>query len=471
MSSSLNCPHCSVRLRIPSQVAGKSIQCPKCSHIFSIPQPDEDVTATLALDGNNIPGLHPRPSLPIPLPPSPPRQRPREQSNPLPLPPPRPTRSSNYEMGEDYETPSRPRRKSSSSKGVWLIVSLAAFLLIGVVVLVLLLAGGRSIDREMLAWVPADSNFMAGVDVENALNQKSIREFVDQFLTDGPGQEMDAFFKEAGLHENDVSKCWFAMNFPLELEPNVKAPEKAPSMCMIIKLKSKKFDPEMLRRNFNAAVIPVGSKSYYRHGTDTFFHFPHEGMVVLTNDENTMERLLTKGENEIVVYGSMRDLAEQSASQQFWVAMAKPKVFRYLMDVAGLKQMVNPQFNLNEEQETILRNAKGASITGGLEGKTVSLKISLACDSSTSAARIVELFEASRDFIRKLNVKGRESVPAQKLFDNSQASSKGEIATISFKVELSVLEELGKGMEGLQGNQGLPFNPGGLQFPEEGKIR
>jgi hypothetical protein len=339
-----------------------------------------------------------------------------------------------------------------------------------VVILILLLSGNSgNRQRELLAWVPAESNVMMGIDIHDGLSQPRINQFVNDLINQLGRREADEFFREAGFELNDLDLLWMAGKFPTD--PTLKEIDfdRQASFCILVKLRSPKFNVERLRREFDAAEIAVGNKQIYRGYGDMYFHFPTNDLMILSNRESELARLITKKEGEIAVFGSMRTEAERAMNHQLWVAVSDAKVFS-----ASLRDPVFPEV-MRDAPDWVLRlwksiqNGTGYTATCGMKGESISLDVTLTCDSSKSAGEIVtELQGQLRQAENQLRREFRGE-PIRKLIERIQIRSSSEIVQLSFRIELADLRKIFEEITGIRADD--LFNPRGLNFGGDNRIR
>ncbi len=113
----LACPSCDVNLKIPGNLAGKRIKCPKCGDAFAVP--DEDDPPARSREGTSA--------------------RPRKASAPPP---------DEDEVQEKRREPRRPRKKQKSGGG-------STFLIVGILAGVGLLVVGGGVALAVVFWPSA----------------------------------------------------------------------------------------------------------------------------------------------------------------------------------------------------------------------------------------------------------------------------------------------------------------------------
>jgi mono/diheme cytochrome c family protein len=117
----LACPHCDVNLKIPGNLAGKRIKCPKCGDAFAVPDEDEPPARSRAVTS----------------------ARPRK----APAPPPDDEEDED-EVQERRREPRRPRKKQKAGGG-------SGLLIVGILAGVGLLVAGGGVALAVVFWPSA----------------------------------------------------------------------------------------------------------------------------------------------------------------------------------------------------------------------------------------------------------------------------------------------------------------------------
>src|SRR5438132_1682268 len=107
----------------------------------------------------------------------------------------------------DGEARQRRRRKSGSAALIAMIC-LGLLLVGGMIFALVYFLGGSSgnLDAEMLAYLPAETNSMAGIDVQDLMNNDKMKGIVGKLLQSPPGSEVAAMLKKADISENNISR-------------------------------------------------------------------------------------------------------------------------------------------------------------------------------------------------------------------------------------------------------------------------
>src|SRR4051794_34381642 len=92
----------------------------------------------------------------------------------------------------------RPRKKRKGGSGTAIALICLGLLLVGGLIFALIyFLGGNNLDSEMLAYLPAETNVIVGVDVEELMKNEKVKNSVMGMLQ-GDGHDFYAKLKEAG---------------------------------------------------------------------------------------------------------------------------------------------------------------------------------------------------------------------------------------------------------------------------------
>lgn len=192
---------------------------------------------------------------------------------------------------DDDNEDDRPRKKKGKKGNnkvllLALIGGAGAFALLGVLLLVLNLAGVFTLfgggSSDMMAWAPSDSQIIMFVDYEQASKFGASK---------GIGRNNDV--SKYGLTESDVATSLGAGRNAKSDEPDVT----------ILKLKNP-ADKSKITQKIGGAEATSNGKTYHKGGTYCA-HFPSSDIVVLTKGDSTMVSLLQK-ENKVTVSEDMK---------------------------------------------------------------------------------------------------------------------------------------------------------------------
>jgi predicted Zn finger-like uncharacterized protein len=203
------CPGCQTNLNLPDGAAGKRVRCPKCQHVFRVPEADPAAAPVEAI----VEAADPVPAKPSW--PTPPRRRPEEEEGED-----RPRRRRRDEDDEE-DRPARRDRERGGNTG--LIIGLVAgggvLLVVAVVLVVIWLASRRSPGPSAPA--PAGAGGAAGPAAPAAPPAEVVkaRARLDRFLADA---------KVAGAQVQWLDDPVLAKVFPGSTFFSVQAPAQVP---------------------------------------------------------------------------------------------------------------------------------------------------------------------------------------------------------------------------------------------------
>jgi hypothetical protein len=179
----------------------------------------------------------------------------------------------------------QPRKKRKKGNNKVLLLALiggaGAFVLLGVLLLILNLAGvftlGGGVSSEMLAWAPSDSQVVMFVDHEQ----------VNKFGKDAPfGREAD--LAKFGLIQNDVSSQLAAGRSNKGGDHDVT----------VFKLKVS-ADKQKISEKIGGVESSANGKTYFKGRTHAAY-FPSDKLVIITNSDSVMISLLQK-DNKVTI--------------------------------------------------------------------------------------------------------------------------------------------------------------------------
>jgi hypothetical protein len=472
MAFTFTCPQCQTKLRTAAAVpSGKTIQCPKCKTVFTAGAAEDEDT--------------PAPRRPVAQAPTSPkrfandddddRPRSRRRDDDGDDDEPRARRRSRAqddyggaddEREEDYGEPrKRKKKKKSGNKALFLtLMALLGLAVIGggiFLLITLLGGGGGAVDKEMLAFAPADSKFIAGADVEDLLKQEKIKPHIDRLIQAAQAQPFRQDLQQIGLTENDFAKVMVAGAEPIAMDKGAGV--------FIVKLKEgKSIDRDKLKTVLKATEVQKDGKAYYK-AKDFCLYMPTDKMAVLTPTEAGMAKVLGMDGKTVAISGPLKDMVDKAGGAQVWMALAQEGLGRQFGGggmgafgpMGGAKNMVD-----------VTSGLKGVGVWGGASGEKLEINISLYCSSSDVASKAAssgstELREARRnvDDIGKIGAFMGNDVGTliKDVINSGDISSSGEQLVMSFKVSIDPIVNLinnkGAGIPGF-GGMGAFGGPG-----------
>jgi hypothetical protein len=482
------CPKCDTILKTIKPIpAGKKVRCPKCSHVFA--PPSSTVQESIPI----------RAEPPVRAP-APRRQEsddsgwePVEDEAPPPArkPPRKPRRfekadeqRANDGDTEDLDDRPRPKkRRKHKATGVNQLVKL--YLLLGAVTLLLLAGGGgiaawlyinwdknRGIGNEdPLAYIPADSTIIAGFDVGTLMNHPAVAAQVEKSFKENQANTGGWFkevHKETGLEFKDLFEHTIcAMKPPA-------APGRALQSVTVI-LKSKvAFDQNKIRKCCKSATPrKYKGKTYFEVSEGPFktLFMPSNWMIIFTNvPEAQVQSMIDSNGTQPGLPADALGLAQQAVESTAWVVA----LFDHTMKQAIQQGMAQAGPMMPANVGEMLGRAKGASLSGTVQGNAVLFRASLVCPDEPSAKQAADGMQSMWDKQGKGQIALATAFAPpfmgsflKELTDSLQFSSQGTLAQASAQVSVPVLETLVKEAQnqpaaapGLGPPGGFPGQPG-----------
>jgi hypothetical protein len=292
----------------------------------------------------------------------------------------------------DFDRP-RPHKKGNGA--LFVVIGLSLLLIGGVIFAVFYFLSDRSkIDSEMLAFLPAGTNIMAGVEVEDLMKNEKIKNVVLKVLQ-GEGKDFYAKLKEAGLSENDFSRI---------LVGGVVRPRNRDEEATVIVVRAKKsFDKGKIAAVMGLTEQNKNGKSYFKPAKgEMFLYFPADTLAVFAQSEKAIEEIASRETGKVVVSEEMQDLGKKLSKGQIWVAVGKSAIAEQLK---SLDQVKNNPVVPNE----VLEIAKGVGGVGGfikLDGDHLTLTVGVLCASSDDASKAASNMQKSFDALRQQDLSG-----------------------------------------------------------------
>jgi hypothetical protein len=464
------CPDCGKVLKSSQSVpAGKKIKCPACATVFPMPaDADEELSSGLSTKPR-------RPVAPVTAADDEDEPRPRRRSR----------------DDDDDEDGDRPRRKGKKNKARKRRLGGAAVLLAaGAVVLLLLLGGGGvaayfiwfsgvnrgSGNEDPLAYVPAGTEVLAGVDGATLLGDPALGPQIEQSLRQQAqgGQFIDTCRKETGLEFKElfahVILCTNLDTFnqggmavgPMGPPGGMGRPGPMPGgpgrpqlMTMIFR-PSRPFDQKKLARSFKDPVRKTAhGKSYYEvnDGEIRTVFMPSDRTLVMSSlSAAALDALFTSDGLTPSMSADAAALVRGVDKTTLWFAVPFEGSTRTKLDQAvreaGAQGAANPLGGLEQQ----LAKGKGAAAWGTLAGEQVQLGVNLVCADAGSASQVVQEAEKSWNQ-QKLQITGgiaalglmggmpKLAKAAGELTGGLKFASDGALARISTGVSRTALTE------------------------------
>jgi hypothetical protein len=394
------------------------------------------------------------------------------------------------EEGSDEPRPRRRRKRRKKGHGQTLAI------IIGSAAIVLLFAGGvayfvwsavynrgqnKGTGREdPLAYVPADSTLVVGLDFGALMDQPVLAAQIDKVLrqsgSDNPVQDCK---KNTGLEFKDLCGHVLVGSIVTSLQPG-----QFPPTTVIIQSKIP-FDQNKVRDWVNdPAPRKHAGKTYYQaKGTQardfSWVFMPSDRILIFSGlPEDQMKSLVESEGREPALPGDVVTAIRGLENNTFWMT------FTFNENVRGkLVQMLAQGRNqIPAEMAPVadaLPEAKMIALSGDWKNDLVSVKVSLVCAQDDVARQVTEAIQNAWDkqikTLLAMVPKDGQAV-VQELIDNTKFSSQGAAAQLvtQFRVSANQLAKLihprmfaPGGIPG-QGQPGMPPMRRGFQPPGRG---
>jgi hypothetical protein len=443
------CPHCEAQLKVPVDPGGKKVQCPQCEKIFKGPANARDLSAAR------------------------PRRRLSEADD-------------DSDELEDRPRFKKKKKQKKSNRHVWLTVVVGLLLLGGIGFLVIMLLGGPSLDKELLAYAPDDTKIIAGVHVEKLIDHDKLKDPINKLLQTAPGQQLRERLQQAGLTENDVEKVLIAGPDPDILTKKkdpapraknrgqTKGPKQAkdgkqpkpkppppPEMVIVIKLKKgKSVDAERLKTAANATEVQKDGK-FILKAKDFCLYQATDRIAIIAPTETSIAKVLGKDGKTVSLAEPVLSMVQKAGTSHIWVAAATD----HLSKAGG-----GPFAGIGPGAADIsaaFQGSKGFAFWGEAGSDKAELGFAVACSSAETATKAAseasKAFSQMRKMMREVNrmfggLGGDDDNPLGKeLIENTSAESSGELLILSTKLSISPLVKIfnQEGAAGLGGLLGI----------------
>jgi hypothetical protein len=508
-ATTLSCPQCSATLKSGTPIpAGRKIRCPKCGAIFAA---SAEMPASSGLIVPAEPGLR---ELDDPIPertgaenePVVPRKVPSEEDDgkevrvvrkksrlSIPAEQVDDEESADDRSVEDDEEPIRRplRRKKKRQSNSTKILAVT----IGSALIVLLFVGGTAYfiwnnvvnkgrnkgtgKENPLAYIPADSSFVFGMDLAPLWSQPAVAAQIEKLAQQRPpnSPEESNFMadvkKGTGLEYPDFfDRLIFAMKM------NFARPTDPPVMTVIIQSKVP-FNQNKVRDS-DKELIPhqAGGKTYYRRGTaggrgPGWLFMPSDRIMVLSDlPEDQMKELVESGGVEPKLPASVVSTAEGLEKNLFWLVLPFSDALKEQMKKNQAVGGNNPP-ELQAVNEGFLQ-AKMLTLSSNVANGKVSLQVGLVCADESSAKQVANgvqnYWEKNSKGLAGMQVQmGLTFLPKElqaivkEMLENLQFSSQGAIAQVSTQFTAPSAEAWAKLMTNLSAPRVMPGGavPGG----------
>jgi hypothetical protein len=442
------CPHCEAQLKVPVDPGGKKVQCPQCAKIFKGPADARNLSAARL------------------------RRRLSEAED-------------DSDDSEERPRFKKKKKEKKSNRHVWLTLVVGLLLFGGIAFLVIMLLGGPSLDKELLAYAPDDTKIIAGGYVEKLIDHDKLKDPINKLLQGAGGQQFHDRLQQAGLTENDIEKVLVAGPDPdiltkkKDAAPRAKnrgqpkgakqakdgkqpkpKPPPPPEVVIVIKLKKgKSLDAERLKTAANATEVQKDGK-FILKAKDFCVYQATDRIVILAPTETSIAKVLDKDGKTLALSGPLKDLVEKAGTSHIWYAV-----------VTGGKNTGGrfPAFaGPIGDIASAFDGSKGFAISGDAGSDKLDLSITVSCSTSETASRVaIEASKGFREmrkaaqFLGNLPTFGEGGGDAgtlmKEIMESASADSSGELLTLSAKLSIAPLVKVfeQRGATGLGGVFGV----------------
>jgi hypothetical protein len=297
--------------------------------------------------------------------------------------------------GDDRDR--RPRPKKKKKKGnLGVIIGASVFgllVLTGIGFGLYWLFSGNNYDTEMMAFLPAETNVMVGIDVEDLMNNEKVKGYVKKITAmDGPKETMNKL-KDAGITENDVSRILLGMKADDGAAP-AAGKQKEETVALVVRFK-KSVDKAKIAKSLDATEQKKNDKVYYRPnkpGSHSYVHFPSDSMLVLVSTEKQLDSVLANS-SKVVISEEMQDISKKLSKGQIWVAFSRSAVDSELKNIDEAKPMLTLVGIPADAATKMIAAVKSMRGGGGylkLDGDKLSIGLGIQCSDAKTASEAAE---------------------------------------------------------------------------------
>ena len=428
------CPHCEAQLKVPVDPGGKKVQCPQCAKIFKGPANARVLNAAS-------------------------------------------TRRRLSDADDDSEEPDERRRfkkkkkEKKSNRHVGLTLVVALLLLGGIAFLVIMMLGGPTLDKELLAYAPDDTKMIAGIYVERLIDHDKLKDPINKLLQGAGGQQFRDRLQQAGLTENDIEKALIAGPDPemvmKKKEPpprpknrgQPKGPKQAkdgkqpkpkppplPELVIVIKLKKgKSVDAERLKTSANATEVQKDGK-FILKAKDFYLYQATDRIAIIAPTETSIAKVLGKDGKTISLAEPVMSMVQKAGASHAWFAAATDHLSK---NQGGPFAGIGPGA---ADIGAAFQGSKGFAFWGDAGSDKAELGFAVACSSSETATKAAseaaKALSQMRKMMREVNrmfggFGGDDDNPLGKeLIENTSATSDGDLLVLSTKLSISPLVKI-----------------------------
>jgi len=277
---------------------------------------------------------------------------------------------------DDDMTPAAIPRPGKSGKGPMIAMIVIGLALVGGLgfALYYFLGGSSYHDTEMLAYLPANTEVVLSIDVDELLNSGKVKESINRVTAKekDPFKEMNDKLAPAGLSINDISRMVVGMN-------------KGSDVPVVAVRFKKSFDKKKLAEVFKAEEKKEGDKTYYVDKSGQHLFFPTDKMLVACPKESFKE-LFDKDSSKLLISAELQNLCKKMSKGQLWVAAVKsiaPTEFYANLEEAKKGRVPY----LTPELIDLVKDAKGGGFWTKLDGDNYKFGIGVMGNNDDAAGK------------------------------------------------------------------------------------
>ncbi|MCE9530161.1 MAG: hypothetical protein K8T89_03345 [Planctomycetes bacterium] len=307
------------------------------------------------------------------------------------------TESADHLHDDDFDREARPRKKTGNGALVAMI-SLGVLLLGGMIFALVYFFMGNNLDNDMLAYMPADTNMMFGLDVEELLKNDKLKDQWKKAKAEKEGKEIVDKLKEADIEDDDISRILYGTKAIVD-EDSFKD-----SLTMVIKTK-KDYDKEKLIKAFEMERQEKNGKIYYKdkRKSDMRVVLPTNRLIVFLGSQKRLDDVLEKDASKVVISDAMRELAKKMSKGPIWLAIDRSLFGDELKNLDQLKGKKDEKGELLAPTELIdaAKDLRGLGMYVKVDGDKITVKTGMLCKDSDNASKAASALQAFVDKHRK----------------------------------------------------------------------
>ncbi len=298
-----------------------------------------------------------------------------------------------------------PKRTKSGNGALVTMICLGLLLVGGMIFALVYFLGGGSggnLDSEMLAYLPAETNLMSSVDVEELLKNEKMKKLLDELFQTREGKRERATLTEVGISEQDVAHIVMGGEAPDGKKDRAgrKADddESAPAFSVVIRFK-KPVDKAKIAKGMGFAEQNKNGKTYFKSEKpmrEPLLWFPSDTLMVITASEKQLDALFSKEPSKVVVSDEMQQLAKKMSKGQFWAVASRNALPDDWLKFIDMGKALRLPY-LPTELLDAVKDMKGAGLWVKVDGDKVSFGIVGHCANKDAAEKIEKAVQKEID--------------------------------------------------------------------------